>query len=414
MDQRKTLVEKIKAAGPGAVITSAFIGPGTITTATNAGVNFGYALLWAVVFSGIASIVIMNMASRIAIFGKQNVIASSIDMFSRHKAWKYFIYTLVTLVVILTGFGFESGNLIGATTGLSDLTGMSTQMAALIAGGISLLFVISSTPKLVEIIMQLFVALMGIIFVVTAILVKPDFGAVLGGLIPSIPDGGMVTTIALIGTTIIAINLVFHSVASEEKWAHDQSSNEETLLEDAYFDSGMNVSLGVLMTLGLIITTSATLFGTGTEVTSPIVFVESLEPILGTGARMFGATGLLLAGLSSSIATPYMCGHITRRIFNWTSPDDKRPKMVAAAVVLFGTALSYFGTTPVPIILFAQAVSGVSLPIISVLFLLAANRSILGERKNTTWQNVLGVIVLIVMFFLGGRTVLSALSNLFA
>lgn len=107
MNQRKTLIEKIKAAGPGAVITSAFIGPGTITTATNAGVNFGYALLWAVVFSGIASIVIMNMASRIAIFGKQNVIASSIDMFSRHKSWKYFIYTLVTLVVILTGFGFE-------------------------------------------------------------------------------------------------------------------------------------------------------------------------------------------------------------------------------------------------------------------------------------------------------------------
>ena len=413
MEQRKSLIEKIKAAGPGAVITSAFIGPGTITTATNAGVNYGYALLWAVVFSGISSIVIMNMASRIAIFGKQNVIASSIDMFKRHKSWKYFIYTLVTLVVILTGFGFESGNLIGATTGLSDLTGLSTQMSALITGAISLLFVISSTPKLVEIIMQLFVALMGIIFVVTAILVKPDFGAVLSGLVPTIPQGGMVTTIALIGTTIIAINLVFHSVASEEKWAHDNSANDEVLLEDAYFDSGMNVSLGVLMTLGLIITTSATLFGTGTQVTSPIVFVESLEPILGTGARMFGATGLLLAGLSSSTATPYMCGHIIRRIFNWTSPTDKRPKVVAAIIVLFGTVLSYFGTTPVPIILFAQAVSGVSLPIISILFLFAANRSTLGVRKNTTAQNILGVIVLVVMFFLGGRTVLTALTRLF-
>ncbi|NMB21669.1 MAG: divalent metal cation transporter, partial [Firmicutes bacterium] len=54
MEQKKSFVEKLKAAGPAAVITSAFIGPGTITTSTNAGVNFGYALLWAVVFSGIS------------------------------------------------------------------------------------------------------------------------------------------------------------------------------------------------------------------------------------------------------------------------------------------------------------------------------------------------------------------------
>ena len=40
--------------GPAAIITSAFIGPGTITTSTLAGVNFGYALLWCVLFSGIS------------------------------------------------------------------------------------------------------------------------------------------------------------------------------------------------------------------------------------------------------------------------------------------------------------------------------------------------------------------------
>ena len=40
-----TLKEKIKAIGPGAMITASFIGPGTVTTATRAGADFGYALL---------------------------------------------------------------------------------------------------------------------------------------------------------------------------------------------------------------------------------------------------------------------------------------------------------------------------------------------------------------------------------
>lgn len=53
--EKKTFMQKLKNMGPAAIITSAFIGPGTITTATLVGVKFQYALLWAVVFSGIAS-----------------------------------------------------------------------------------------------------------------------------------------------------------------------------------------------------------------------------------------------------------------------------------------------------------------------------------------------------------------------
>ena len=56
--EKKTFMQKLKNMGPAAIITSAFIGPGTITTATLVGVKFQYALLWAVVFSGIALIVL--------------------------------------------------------------------------------------------------------------------------------------------------------------------------------------------------------------------------------------------------------------------------------------------------------------------------------------------------------------------
>lgn len=407
MEQKKTFIEKVKAAGPAAVITSAFIGPGTITTATNAGVNFGYALLWAVVFSGIASIIIMNMASRLAIVGKSNIIDASVSLLPNSNAWKFFVLGLIALVVVLTGFGFEAGNLIGATTGFADITGLSREISALAMGLVALAAILFSTPKIIELIMKTFVALMGIIFVATAIIVGPNWADVLGGLVPSIPDGATVTTIALIGTTIIAINLVFHSVASAEKWTDDKD------LSDSYFDTKMNVSLGVLMTLGLIITTSAILFGTGTVVDSPIVFAAALEPTLGTGARVFAATGLVLAGLSSAIATPYMVGHIWSKVFKWNKPNDIRPKAVAAVITVFGMLLAMFGTTPVPIILFAQATSGVFLPFIAVLFVVATNSKKLGKFKNTVLQNSLGAVMVAVMFLLGFRTLWNVLSRFF-
>lgn len=399
MNQKKTFIQKLKAAGPAAVITSAFIGPGTITTSTNAGVNFGYALLWAVVFSGISLIIIMNMASRIAIVGKKNIVDAAVDLMPNNNIWKYFVLGLIALVIGLTALGFEAGNLIGATTGFADIFGAPTWLAALLMGLVSLAAIIFSTPKIIELIMKFFVAAMGVIFVITAISVGPNFLDILKGLfIPTVPSGSLVTTVALIGTTIIGINLVFHSIASADKWDKPEH------LEDSYFDTYLNVSLGVLMTIALIITTSAVLYGTNTTVDSPIVFARALEPVLGKWARGFGATGLVLAGLSSAIATPYMTGVIMSRVFKWKNNVDIKIKAVAAVAVLVGTGFAMFGAKPTQIILFAQATSGVFLPFISFLFVMAANKKELGEHKNNLFQNILGAISVIVTFGLGMTT----------
>lgn len=50
--KRKSLSEKFKDLGPAAIVTSAFVGPGTITTTTLAGINYQYEHLWAILFPG--------------------------------------------------------------------------------------------------------------------------------------------------------------------------------------------------------------------------------------------------------------------------------------------------------------------------------------------------------------------------
>jgi manganese transport protein len=403
--EKKTFWQRVKAAGPAAVITSAFIGPGTITTSTLSGVNFGYALLWAVLFSGISLVIIMNMASRLAIIGKKNIVDAAIELFDS-KAWKIFVMLLIAVAIGLTALGFEAGNLIGATAGFGDIFGLPVWLAALIMGLVSLAAVVFSTPKIIELVMKTFVGVMGIIFVITAVVAKPDVVAVLKGFIPSVPNGALVNTVALIGTTIIAINLVFHSIASADKWSDEKD------LQDSYFDTKLNVSLGVLMTLALIITTSAVLFGSGTIVNSPLVYSKSLEPVLGSWARIFGSTGLVFAGLSSAIATPYMTGVIFGRVFKWNKNNDYRPKLIAAIAVLIGTGFAMFGARPTSIIVFAQATSGIFLPFISILFVIAANKSFLGKFKNTLTQNLLSGLSVVVTFGLGMWTLYNALKAL--
>jgi len=64
---------RIRSIGPAALVSAAFIGPGTLTTCTLAGAGFGYALLWALLFSVIATVVLQEMAARLGIITRMGL-----------------------------------------------------------------------------------------------------------------------------------------------------------------------------------------------------------------------------------------------------------------------------------------------------------------------------------------------------
>ena len=393
--EKKSFIQKLKNMGPAAIIASAFIGPGTITTSTISGTNFQYALLWAVVFSGIASIILMDISSRIAAYGGHSVIETTMGM-SESKAWKNFVAIFMGLAILFTGLGFMAGNEIGAANGLADLTGIPVAITGLIVGLIACATIIFGTQKLLEMVCQFFVVAMGVLFIVTMILSKPDWGMVAQGIVPSLPEGGLVNCMGLIGTTIIAINLVYHSMGCQEKYKGDEGYS------DSKFDTRFNVILGVLMTLAIIITAGTVLFGTGTQITNPVVFSQSLEPVLGSSARIIGDLGLFLAGLSSSIATPFMAGMIIARLLGWGKEKDNLRKGLSCFLIAFGTVLAMMGKTPTQIIIVTQALSGFFLPFIAIFFVISGNnKKMLGEHTNSTLQNVLGGIACLVTLAMG-------------
>lgn len=405
--KRKTLKERLADMGPAAIVTSAFIGPGTITTTTLAGVNYRYELLWTILFSGLALLILMEMSSRIGIISNHDISEGAIASFPNSKIAKGIILTLIVITLFATAFGFEAGNLIGGSLGLADALNIPQWAAAVVLGGAAFYAVVVGTAKTLETLMSIFVGLMGFIFVLTMFLVTPNYGEVLTGFIPTnIPEGSGVTIIALIGTTLIGINLLMQAVTAAEKW------NSPEDLEASKFDTGFNVGIGIIITAAIIISSGTVIYGTGTVVDTPLVFSRMLEPVLGSYARIIGNVGIAAAGLSSAIATPLILKVVLARVFRWDANDIKA-RAAGGGAVIFGTIFAAFGTSPTQIIVFASAFSGLFLPIVAILIMIAANNAkLMGEYKNTLFQNILGGFATLVTLGLGINSLLSFFENL--
>lgn len=393
-------IEKIKSSGPAAIITSAFIGPGTVIVSTKVGVTFGYDLVWAVVFAVIALMILMEMAARIAIISKKDLVEASCDVFPKNKRWEMFIRFLMLIAVLTVCFAFQTGNLTGGSLGLQYILGHETPTAVIIfMSVIALLVSVTGSSQILELVMKFFVGAMGLIFVGTMLFIAPPIGEIFKGLIPIIPENGYVLTLALIGTTLIGINLILHSITSKDKW------NKVEDLETSRWDIIVNILIGGAITFSIMVVSATVLRGAELKGNPALIFTQSLEPVLGSYASLFGNLGLFMAGLSSAIAIPYTLKNITSRVFKFEQGiNDIRAKVIGVIVVVFGGYLAVVGRNPQEIIIIAQATSGLFLPLITVLILIVANnKRLVGYYTNKLWQNLVGILVVGLTLALGVR-----------
>ena len=99
----------IKNLGPGLLVTAAFIGPGTITTASKAGADFGFALIWALVFSIFATIVLQEMCARLGLVSRQGL-GESIRATFKNPVARVLTVGLVVGAITFGNAAFQTGN----------------------------------------------------------------------------------------------------------------------------------------------------------------------------------------------------------------------------------------------------------------------------------------------------------------
>ena len=165
--------------------------------------------------------------------------------------------------------------------------------------------------------------------------------------------------------------------------------------------------IGGLITCAVMIT-SATVMR-GMEVNSAIDMAAQLKPLLGDLAVPFLACGLIAAGISSAVITPLGVSYVLAGLFGWQmDKKDKRFFWTNTAVVVVGIIVAATGANPLTLIMTAQAVNGILLPVsvFTVLFL-SSRKSVMGEYRNNLIQNVLGTGVLVISLILGVNSIIS-------
>tara|TARA_R110002072_G_scaffold170552_2_gene324228 strand:- start:170989 stop:172224 length:1236 start_codon:yes stop_codon:yes gene_type:complete len=393
----------LRNSGPGALVAAAFIGPGTVTVCTIAGVSFGYDLLWAMLLSIFATIILQEMSARIGIITGQGLTAVIRQQLESRPVTRTLVLLLIICAIVVGNAAYEAGNISGGRLGLETLLGLGeatdSRYLSIIIGVLAFALLYQGSYKLLERVLVAMVVVMSVAFVVTAILTRPDLAAVLRGLlVPSFNDASLLTIVGLIGTTVVPYNLFLHASLAREKW-HDPAD-----LPHARRDTVIAVALGGLVSMAIIISAAA---ANATGINSAADLAVSLEPLFGSSARYFLSAGLFAAGITSAITAPLAAAYVVRGCLGW--PDDLKHsgfRLVWIVILVLGVTFSSLGISPIEIIRFAQVANGIALPVIVGILLWIMNQQmVLGAYKNSLLHNMMGGLIFVVTIALGSRAI---------
>ena len=391
----------------GAVIAAAFLGPGTVTTAARAGASHGAALLWALAFATVACFVLQEASARLTIVSGRPLAGALRDRFPGSMGVA--VLVLVLGAVVLGCAAYEAGNILGGVAGAALATGLPSPVLTWISAILAFALLWSGRTRHVVSVLGALVGLMGVAFLITAWQLRPDPSAVLSGLLrPSLPDGSGLLVLGLIGTTVVPYNLFLGSGL-----ARDQD------LDGARWGLAVAIGVGGLVSMAVLVV--------GTAVPGDFSFeslAASLDGRLGAGAGSLFGWGLFAAGFSSAVTAPLAAALTARGLFAAGEVGDVdegpwsgrswRFRAVWGGVLAVGTAFGVAQVKPVPVIILAQALNGLLLPVVAVfLWVVMNDGALLGARRNGVAANLLMGTVVCVVTVLGVRGVLRALDSAF-
>jgi Mn2+/Fe2+ NRAMP family transporter len=388
--------------GTSSLVVAAFVGPGTVLTCASAGVQFGYQLGWVLLFATVTAFVLQSFTASTGIVARKGLGTALRDA-APTPAARTALFGLVVTGLWIGCASFEVGNLLGAASGITALLDLPVGDRVLVAviGGLAGLILLLDLRVLIRVFAVLVVG-MSALFVAGLLLAPVDWGAALRGLaVPTIPDGGTLTVIALVGTTVVTYNLFLHASAAKQYWA--DAPDRPAAWRAELRGMGLFLPLGGLISFS-ILAAGATLAGaSGAAPESAEAFTQLLAPVAGPWARLCFGLGLFAAGLTSSLTAPLAAAGGICELFGWDDAPTARPaRLVWGSVLATGVGVGLAGFSPLPAIIAAQAANGLLLPVIAGLVLLLTWRQ---ERVTLpAWYRALGVLVTCVCAGLGLRT----------
>ncbi|HZH70938.1 MAG TPA: Nramp family divalent metal transporter [Mariniphaga sp.] len=393
----------LKSIGPGLIIASVVLGPGSITVSSRIGSEQGYAFLWVIILAGISMVIYTSMGMRFGVSNEKSILQTIADTYGR---W---FSIVIGISAFLAASSFQFGNNLGVGIAMEGITGIDERVWPLIftPSAIVLLFWAKNLYKVLEKLMMLLVLVMILAFFFNLVLAKPDAGQMLSGFIPSaIKLEHLDIITALVATTFVLHGAIYQSyLAQDKKWG---IANFKKGLRDTY----MGTFVLCLISILIIVTSAAALHPRGISVNSAADMAMQLESLFGSYAKIVFSFGLCAAAFSSLMVNAVMGGGLlSDGLGLGRTMGEKMPKVFTTIALLMGMIIAvFFKGDVIYALILAQASSIFAVPLIALgMFLILNNRKVMGDFKNNLWQNILAVfgfiLISLMVYFMYARLV---------
>ncbi|HEY5900369.1 MAG TPA: Nramp family divalent metal transporter [Burkholderiales bacterium] len=402
-------VPLIKRLGPGLITGAADDDPSGIATYSQAGAQYGYGLLWSVLFTTPLMIGIQIISARIGRVTGHGLAANIREQFPRPLL--YFVVGLLAAANTLN----IAADLGAMGNALELIAGGRSEIYILLFALVSLsLQIFIPFPRYAPFLKWLTVALLA--YVGTVLIVHVSLAELFSGaFVPRLSRSGDYAAmfVAVLGTTISPY--LFFWQASQEVEEQRATEGHEPLreapaqarahLRRIKFDTYIGMIYSNLIALCIMLTTAVTLHAAGvTEISTAEQAAQALQPIAGPFAFQLFALGIIGTGL---LAVPVLAGsaaYAVAETFRWPIglglplAEARGFYLMLSAATLLGVAIDFSGVDSIRMLLWAAMVNGViSVPIMAVMMLLAVRPAVMGPFVIGRRLRLLGWLATAVM-----------------
>jgi manganese transport protein len=381
----------LKSIGPGFIIASVVLGPGSITVASRIGSEHGYSFLWVIVLAAISMMAYTAMGARFGVVNSRSILQTITDHYGRWFA------IAIGISAFISASSFQFGNNLGIGIGMRELTGVDEKVWPVVftALGIILIFVAKDLYKVIEKLMMVMVMIIILSFIFNLTLTKPDVVSLGKGFLPgSFSFENLDVVAALVATTFALQAALYQSYLVQDKGWKVES------LKKSLGDSYMGIIMLSLISALVIITSAAALQPHGIVVNSAADMAIQLESLFGSSAKIVFSMGLCAAAFSSLMVNSVIGGGLlSDGLGLGRSMNEKMPKIMTVGILLLGMLIAvFFEGNVIYALIMAQASTIFAVPLIAIgLYLVLNNKNIMGKYRNNKVQNALAIFGFILI-----------------
>lgn len=394
-------------AGPGYLVAVGYMDPGNWATSLAGGSKFGYALLSIALLSNIMAIILQALCARLGIASGRDLAQACRDSFPAPVNWG--LWVLAEAAICAT----DLAEVIGTAIGLQLLFGIPLSVGIFITA-IDVFLILWLQKLGFRYIEALVVALLGAIalcFGIQIVMADPDWGAVIGGFVPTtdiVRNPEMLyLALGIIGATVMPHNLYLHSAIVQTRKIGDNDIERKSAINYATLDSSIALMFALCINASILILAAAAFHHHGKLITELGDAHQLLAPILGHSiAPVLFAIALLLCGLNSTVTATLagqtvMEGFIRIRIRPWLRRLITRGIAIIPAAIV---AIFYGDSGTARLLILSQVILSLQLPFAIVpLIMFTANRQKMGTLIAPRWMTIIATIIAALIISLNGK-----------